>query len=73
MSTVENSPSGTEQCAEYTVEWDMQLDATGPVDAARRALDEINDQARIFIVTGPDGVPVDVDLSVIDGEGVDHR
>ncbi|MER6256785.1 hypothetical protein ABT224_36130 [Streptomyces sp. NPDC001584] len=57
----------TTDFAEYSIQWVMDIDATGPVDAALRALATIrangpDHDAHVFLVSGPDGRNVEVDL-----------
>ncbi|MGN5392552.1 hypothetical protein [Streptomyces sp. JL7001] len=62
-----NSTDSTE-FAEYSVQWVIDtIDATGPVDAAERALATIRatgpgHDAHVFLVHGPDGRSIEVDL-----------
>lgn len=61
--------------AEYTVTWEIELDADSHEDAARQALDMIRDPegcADVFDVTHPlpGAEPKRIDLSAIDGRRI---
>jgi len=56
---------------EYTVNWSIQLDATDPVDAARKALEVMRDPSSIsdcYEVDTAEGETHNVDLSLEDNK-----
>lgn len=59
---------------EYRISWEIDVDATSPEDAARKAraiqLDP-ESVADVFDVRSSGGAIVSVDLSIIDGRSVD--
>lgn len=60
--------------AEYTVVWEIQVDAESPEEAARKAkrLQARPDTtADVYEVHAPDGKAEEIDLSALDGRSID--